>query len=82
MSSDLDENFETTLEFLKAFALEKDDELEAIRDSISKDELLMGMLQVNLVLLSRLSDHEPGEPEELLAALSAVPPEPPRLRLL
>lgn len=80
----LDENFETALEFLQAFVAERDDELEDIRDSVAKDDLLLGLLQVNLILLSRLSDHEEISPEALLEVLSSREPqtEPPKLRLL
>ena len=81
---DLDENFETTLEFLQAFVAERDDELEDIKDSVAKDDLLVGLLQVNLILLSRLSDHEEISPEEILEVLSSKEPQtkPPKLRLL
>lgn len=81
---DLDENFETTLEFLQAFVAERDDELEDIKDSVAKDDLLVGLLQVNLILLSRLSDHEEISPEEILEVLSSkeTQTKPPKLRLL
>jgi hypothetical protein len=70
-SYDYDQNFLLGLSYLEAFLKDDDEKADLIQSQIPDDLFSSSALQVNIVLLSRLSELEGIPAEEILAGIRA-----------